>query len=209
MTLPRPLPRPPVADQAKRSETYAKGEHCDQLHVPLIPVTNGASATVWKATVEGAHASPLSNESFEVVSIPGQDTLVWMQGAEPLSLYCSDESDGETLRACEQVFESLLAYEVGGTDVVPSLAEKCEGNEDATEWTCTLRSGVQFSDGTPLTAEDVVATYAVQWDAANELHTGNTGNWDYWAYIFTAFLNEAAMACVQPGVEPAGCVRTV
>ena len=32
-----------------------------------------------------------------------RDTLVWMQNAEPLSLYCADETDGETLRACEQI----------------------------------------------------------------------------------------------------------
>jgi ABC-type transport system substrate-binding protein len=48
---------------------------------------------------------------------------------------------------------------------------------------------VKFSDDTPLTAKDVVATYAIQWDAAHPLHTGNTGNFDYWTYLFTAFLN--------------------
>ena len=60
---------------------------------------------------------------FAVMQIPGQDTLVWMQNAEPIGLYCADETDGESLRACEQVQESLLAYEIGGTNVVPSLAE--------------------------------------------------------------------------------------
>ena len=49
--------------------------------------------------------------------------------------------------------------------------------------------GVKFSDGTPLTAKDVVATYAVQWDVANKLHVGNTGNFDYWTGPFGAFLN--------------------
>ena len=39
-----------------------------------------------------------------------------MQNAEPLSLYCGDETDGETLRACEQVDESLYAYKIGGTE---------------------------------------------------------------------------------------------
>jgi len=33
---------------------------------------------------------------------------VYMQNAEPIGLYCADESDGETLRACEQMLESLL-----------------------------------------------------------------------------------------------------
>jgi ABC-type transport system substrate-binding protein len=112
-----------------------------------------------------------------------------MQNAEPLSVYCADETDGESLRACEQIFDPLLSYRIGSTEVEPGLATECTANDDLTEWTCTLRSGVKFSDGTPLTAEDVVATYAVQWDAAHPLHVGNTGNFDYWTYLFTAFLN--------------------
>ena len=40
----------------------------------------------------------------------GRDTFVWMQNGEPPGLYCADESDGEALRACEQMLESLLAY---------------------------------------------------------------------------------------------------
>jgi len=43
----------------------------------------------------------------------GRDTFVWMQNAEPISLYCNDETDGESLRACEQTLESLLSYEIG------------------------------------------------------------------------------------------------
>jgi hypothetical protein len=41
----------------------------------------------------------------------GREALVWMQNAEPIGLYCADETDGETLRACEQIMQSLLAYE--------------------------------------------------------------------------------------------------
>ena len=63
----------------------------------------------YQANVEGAHASPLGNELFSVVG-NGGDTFVWMQNGEPPSLWCSDETDGETLRACEQVYESLLAF---------------------------------------------------------------------------------------------------
>jgi peptide/nickel transport system substrate-binding protein len=44
-------------------------------------------------------------------------------------------------------------------DPVPNLAESWEPNEDATEWLFYLREGVMFSDGTPLTAADVVYTY--------------------------------------------------
>ena len=45
-----------------------------------------------------------------------RDTFVWMQNAEPISLFCADETDGESLRACEQVMEGLYGYEINGTD---------------------------------------------------------------------------------------------
>jgi peptide/nickel transport system substrate-binding protein len=126
------------------------------------------------------------------MDVPGQDTFVWMQNAEPISLYCPDETDGESLRACEQVNESLLAYEVGGTKVVPSLAEKCEPNTELTEWTCTLRQGVKFHDGSAFDANDVVASFMAYWDAANPLHKGNTGAFTYFSALFGAFLNAPA-----------------
>ena len=39
------------------------------------------------------------------------------------------------------------------------LATEWEPSEDGKTWTFTLRSGVQFQDGRPLTAADVVASY--------------------------------------------------
>ncbi len=39
------------------------------------------------------------------------------------------------------------------------LAEDVSSSPDATEWTFKMRQGVTFHDGSPVTAEDVVATY--------------------------------------------------
>ena len=117
----------------------------------MVPVAHGASATAWLADVAGAHSSPLGNESFAHVT-PSDNQMVWMQNAEPISLYCADETDGETLRVCEQVMEPLYAYEVGGTRAIPALATECVGNEDATSFTCTLRDGVKFHNGASLDA---------------------------------------------------------
>jgi peptide/nickel transport system substrate-binding protein len=178
-----------LPDQAARNELYAQANELLIQHVPMVPIAHGGSGTAFKVTVEGAHASPLGNEYFAVMEAPGQDTLVWMQNAEPISAYCADETDGETFRLCEQVHESLLAYEIAGTAVQPGLAESYEVNDDLTEWTFKLREGVTFHDGSALDAQDVVTSFTAQWDAASPLHTGRDGNFTYFSAFFNGFKN--------------------
>jgi len=115
---------------------------------------------------------------------------VFEGNAEPLSLFCADESDGESLRACEQTNEALYRYD--GANSVPALATGCTANSDSTVWTCTLRDGVKFHDGSDLDANDVVATYALQWDTKNPLHKGRASSFDYWAGLWGGFLNPPA-----------------
>ena len=180
-----------LASDAERKPFYEAANNAIKQHVPMIPVAHGGSAVGYKAAVEGAQASPLGNENFAGMS-NGSDTFVWMQNAEPISLFCADETDGESLRACNQVTEPLLNYEIGGTAVVTALAESYEPNADLTEWTFHLRQGVTFHDGSSLDANDVVVTLSLQWDAANPLHKGNTGAFDYWSGLFGTFLNKPA-----------------
>ncbi|MGH2606678.1 MAG: ABC transporter substrate-binding protein, partial [Anaerolineales bacterium] len=178
-----------LGDEEARRAIYAQVNELIKTHVPMIPVAHGTSAAAYKASVQGAHASPLGNESLEVMGIEGQDTFVFMQNGEPPGLYCADETDGEALRVCEQVSESLLAYEVAGVEVVPSLATEYTVNEDATVWTFTLRQGVKFHDGSDFDANDVVLSWAVQWDASHPLHVGRDGSFTYFSGLFAAFLN--------------------
>jgi len=178
-------------DPNARLGIYEEATGLIRQHVPMVPVAHGASAVAFTSTVAGAHASPLGNEYFAVMD-PGKDTLVWMQNGEPAGLYCADESDGEALRVCEQFGESLLRYEVGGTAVEPSLATDYTTNADGTEWTFNLREGVKFHDGSSLDANDVVASFAVQWDVANPYHVGRDGSFTYYGGFFGKFLNAPA-----------------
>ena len=173
-----------IADPAEAEPVYTDANNAIKELVPMVPIAHGGSATAWKADVEGGHSSPLSNETFSVVKPGDRDTMVWMQNAEPISLYCNDETDGESLRACEQVTEALYSYEVGGTAVQPALATSCEPNADLTEWVCKLREGVTFHDGTELDANDVVTSWGIVWDAANPNHKGNTGGFEYFSTLW-------------------------
>jgi ABC-type transport system substrate-binding protein len=118
--------------------------------------------------------------------------LVLIQNAEPISLYCADETDGESLTACQQVVETLLEYANDSGDTVPELATSCDANEDSTVWTCHLREGVTFHDGSAFDANDVVASWAAGLDASSPNHVGNTGSFDYYAYLWDGFINAPA-----------------
>ncbi len=176
-----------LGDPAERQAHYDEVNRLIKELVPMIPVAHGTTANVMSAGVGNVVMGPL-NENFEqMTTASGQ--LVWVQSAEPIMLSCADETDGETLRACEQIYDSLLGYEFGGVAPVPALATAWEPNTDATEWTFTLREGVTFHNGATFDANDVVATYAALWDASNPNHKGNTGVFEYFTGFFAQFLN--------------------
>ncbi|MFI0507743.1 ABC transporter substrate-binding protein [Streptomyces albogriseolus] len=58
------------------------------------------------------------------------------------------------------VFQSLLSFPNGGTEPRPEAAEECSFiDRQARTYRCTLRDGLKFSNGDPLTAEDVKFTF--------------------------------------------------
>jgi ABC-type transport system substrate-binding protein len=176
------------ANDDARKPAYEKANNAIKAHVPMVPVVHGGSAVAYRADVQDTHASPLGNEYFGVMTPADRTQFVWMQNAEPGGLYCADETDGESLRVCEQLTDALYAYEIGGTAAEPALAEKCEPNAGLDVWTCTLREAA-FHDGATLDANDVVLSYAVQWDTQHPLHKGRDGSFTYFPGLFGGFLN--------------------
>jgi peptide/nickel transport system substrate-binding protein len=54
------------------------------------------------------------------------------------------------------MYDTLVGFAPGETEPQPSLAESWKASADAKTFTFTLRDGVTFSDGTPLTSKDVL-----------------------------------------------------
>jgi len=57
------------------------------------------------------------------------------------------------------LFEGLTEQNAITSKIEPALAEKWEISKDGKSYTFTLRQGLQWSDGQPLTADDVVFTF--------------------------------------------------
>ncbi|MEO1987755.1 MAG: ABC transporter substrate-binding protein [Martelella sp.] len=57
------------------------------------------------------------------------------------------------------LFQSTLLKRDAALETVPDLASAWSLSDDRLVWTITLRPGVTFSDGTPLSAEDVAFTF--------------------------------------------------
>ncbi|MER7517629.1 ABC transporter substrate-binding protein [Streptomyces sp. NPDC126499] len=53
------------------------------------------------------------------------------------------------------VFQSLLAFPKGGSEPEPEAADTCGFSAGSRVYTCTLREGLKFSNGNPLTSKDV------------------------------------------------------
>ncbi|TDE14248.1 ABC transporter substrate-binding protein [Jiangella asiatica] len=66
--------------------------------------------------------------------------------------------DAGTQLAARAIFSQLVVSS-GPGEFEGELAESWEPNADTSEWTFTLREGVEFSDGTPVTSADVVASF--------------------------------------------------
>jgi peptide/nickel transport system substrate-binding protein len=179
-----------TTDEAARTAAYAEANTALIQAAPMVPLAHGAFANAYVAGLEVAQASPLSNELLFRMNVPsGGDTLRFMQNSEPGSVFCADETDGEALRACEQSMEGLYGFEINGSTPHPALAESCEPNEDGTVWTCQLREGVKYHDGSDFTAHDVIVSMALQWDAGHPLHKGKSSQFEYWAGLWGDYLH--------------------
>lgn len=53
-------------------------------------------------------------------------------------------------------YEPMLRYSMGGQEILPNIAESWEQDDEARVFTFNMRQDVKWSDGEPLTADDVV-----------------------------------------------------
>ena len=105
-----------------------------------------------------AAAIGYSSSTAHVRAAPAGGTIRVAQIVPAATIDPVKIADSGGITVLSQVAETLVLSAKNLT-VQPLLAESWSTNEDGTVWTFTLRKGVKFHDGRPLTAEDVVATF--------------------------------------------------
>ena len=122
-----------------------------------------------------------------VTDLPREETLYFggqqwgsVVGTNPLS---SNNNNSMAIAANPRgsrtiMFETLYMYNMLDGQLYPLLADgDYVWNDDMTEMTVQLKAAAKWSDGTPVTADDVVATWEASKLTANNTYTG------YAAYI--------------------------
>jgi peptide/nickel transport system substrate-binding protein len=89
------------------------------------------------------------------------DWLVWALRVEPKTLNQINVENDIYSRwiTIRNIFEPLMVYDFDEVKLKPHLAESYEISDDGLEITFRLRDDVHFSDGIPITADDVIFTY--------------------------------------------------
>jgi dipeptide transport system substrate-binding protein len=124
--------------------------------------------------------------ALSVTAAAEAKTLVFCSEGSPEGFNPALYTAGTTFDASSrQVFNKLVEFTTGTTNIEPGLAESWEVTDDGLEYTFNLRQGVKFqaTDGfTPtrdFNADDVVFSFARQWDKNHPYHTVSGGSYEY------------------------------
>jgi peptide/nickel transport system substrate-binding protein len=90
---------------------------------------------------------------------PGRREIRIGVAGVPATLEPAQALDGAPALIARQVFDTLVSWREGSTDIEPALAVRWSASRDGLVWSFTLRDNVRFHDGTALTAAEVAASF--------------------------------------------------
>lgn len=142
---------------------------CQSQTTPVLP------ATVPPAQ-ESASPIPTQASSSELKTISAD-----------LALDPALAQDADSLLICQYLYEGLVRLDDKG-EPAAGLAESWVISDDQLDYIFTLRTGMTFSDGSPITPDVVVANFNRWFDPQDSLH--GTGDYAAWKDTFLGFHGE-------------------
>jgi peptide/nickel transport system substrate-binding protein len=128
--------------------------HRGRRNAMLARGTAGIVVTLALVATAGASALAQSSTATDAPIVLRIGTTVDLITDNPFAV--SAGSDWSVVTA---QYDMMLKFDSESLSPAPSLATGCEPNSDSTEWTCTLRDGLRWSDGSPLTSRDIAFSY--------------------------------------------------
>lgn len=95
--------------------------------------------------------------------------------------------DKDSLLISQYLYEGLVVLD-GNGNPQPGIAESWVISDDQLDYIFSLRPGITFSDGTPITPDIVADNFNRWFDPKNPLH--QNGDYAAWENIFLGFLGE-------------------
>ncbi len=144
------------SEAAASTETTASEPAASEAAASEAAASGAAASAGASPTPEPLIAGPLKD-------VPREQTLVLGWSAGPLGITNPWAAPGYTHQdANALLWEPLAYYAIYADEEIPWLAESMTYNDDFTELTITMRDGAKWSDGTPVSAADVVYTFEGQ-----------------------------------------------
>ncbi|MFI5291890.1 MAG: ABC transporter substrate-binding protein [Candidatus Limnocylindrales bacterium] len=100
--------------------------------------------------------APQDDDPAPAARAAGVDAVI--AGSAPSDWDPAIQSDYGSAATIAQIFEGWTAVDAGGT-IQPALAESWRVEDGGRRLVFTLRDGITYSDGSPITADDVVASW--------------------------------------------------
>lgn len=125
-----------------------------RLGIPMVVLGLMVATALLAMVVVGSRNAPAP---VEVAARPADVDLV-IDGAPPFSWDPAQAGDAGSAAILAQVWEGLTTWDQDGR-LQPALARDWEVSDEGARLTFRLRPGIAFSDGTPITPDDVVASW--------------------------------------------------
>jgi dipeptide transport system substrate-binding protein len=115
-----------------------------------------------------------------------QKTLVYCSEGSPEGFSPALYTSGTTFDASSrQIYNRLVEFEPGTTNIQPALAESWTVSDDGLEYTFNLRQDVAFqttdwfTPSRPFNADDVIFSFERQWKTDHPYHNVSGGTYEY------------------------------
>lgn len=124
----------------------------------LAGMLTGCGGAPAASSGSSASSETASEAAGTAAGSDGTLRLAWDKDIQTMDVHKTTDNYMVPLNVFDRLFE-IEPDENGTPQLVPSLVEDYTVSDDGLTYSFTLRSGVKFSDGTPLTANDVKYTF--------------------------------------------------